>query len=234
MTLYKIMANFSLFETFFFITLAITFILILLLVYHFKDRLSKLEQKSESMFEIIQNLSGTFSEEISRLKVGGASNVLLSPTMNPYVVSNNETKNDLIEADFDVRKIENINLSLVEEEHNNSDSDNNDEDENSGSGDEDSDDENSGSGDEDSDDENSGSGDEDSDDESIGSLEEVEIKSEAETTIEKIDIPHMEEDNNTDYKKMNVAQLRDLVTSKGLSNNASKLKKGELIDLLTQ
>lgn len=204
------MANFSLFETFFFITLAITFILILLLVYHFKDRLSKLEQKSESMFEIIQNLSGTFSEEISRLKVGGASNVILSPTMNPYVISNNETKNDLIEADFDVRKIENINLSLVEEEDNNSDSDNNDEDE------------------------NSGSGDEDSDDENIDSLEEVEIKSEAETTIEKIDIPHMEEDNNTDYKKMNVAQLRDLVTSKGLSNNASKLKKGELIDLLTQ
>ena len=216
------MANFSLFETFFFITLAITFILILLLVYHFKDRLSKLEQKSESMFEIIQNLSGTFSEEISRLKVGGASNVILSPTMNPYVISNNETKNDLIEADFDVRKIENINLSLVEEEDNNSDSDNNDEDENSGSGDED------------SDDESIGSGDEDSDDENIDSLEEVEIKSEAETTIEKIDIPHMEEDNNTDYKKMNVAQLRDLVTSKGLSNNASKLKKGELIDLLTQ
>lgn len=216
------MANFSLFETFFFITLAITFILILLLVYHFKDRLSKLEQKSESMFEIIQNLSGTFSEEISRLKVGGASNVILSPTMNPYVMSNDETKNDLIETDFDVRKIENINLSLVEEEDNNSDSDNNHEDENSGSGDED------------SDDESIGSGDEDSDDENIDSLEEVEIKSEAETTIEKIDIPHMEEDNNIDYKKMNVAQLRDLVTFKGLSNNASKLKKGELIDLLTQ
>jgi hypothetical protein len=221
MTLYKIMANFSLFETFFFITLAITFILILLLVYHFKDRLSKLEQKSESMFEIIQNLSGTFSEEISRLKVGGANNVLLSPTMNPYVVSNDETKSDLIEADFDVRKIENINLALVEKDNNSDDSDNNDEDQNSDSGDEDSDDE-------------SNDSDNDSDDESEDNLEEVEMKSETGTTIEKIDIPHMEEDDNTDYKKMNVAQLRDLVTSKGLSNTANKLKKGELINLLTQ
>ena len=213
------MANFSLFETFFFITLAITFILILLLVYHFKDRLTKLEQKSDSMFEIIQNLSGTFSEEISRLKVGGASNVILSPTMNPYVVSNDNTTNDLIEADFDVRKIENINLVLDEDKDQNSNDHSDDENDVSDSDEEE------------SDDENDGSGEEESDDENDEQLEEIELNSETETTIEKIDIPHMDEDDNIDYKKMNVAQLRDLVVSKGLSNNANKLKKGELIDL---
>ena len=221
MTLYKIMANFSLFETFFFLTLAITFILILLLVYHFKDRLTKLEQKSDSMFEIIQNLSGTFSEEISRIKSGGNGNVILSPTMNPYVVPNDE--NDLIEAGFDVRKIENINLELQEnneddiddEEYSDSDSDENEDESNSDEG---------------SDNEEESSEVEDNDQQ----LNEIDLKSEDETTIEKIDIPHMVENDNTDYKKMNVSQLRELVTSKGLSNTVGKLKKNELIDLLSQ
>ncbi len=217
------MANFSLFETFFFITLAITFILILLLVYHFKDRLTKLEQKSDSMFEIIQNLSGTFSEEISRIKSGGNGNgnVILSPTMNPYVVPNDE--NDLIEADFDVRKIENINLALQEnneddiddEEYSDSDSDENEDESNSDEG---------------SDNEEENSEVEDNDQQ----LNEIDLKSEDETTIEKIDIPHMVENDNIDYKKMNVSQLRELVTSKGLSNTVGKLKKNELIDLLSQ
>jgi len=215
------MANFSLFETFFFITLAITFILILLLVYHFKDRLTKLEQKSDSMFEIIQNLSGTFSEEISRIKSGGNGNVILSPTMNPYIVSNNES--ELIEADFDVRKIENINLALQEnnneddiddEEYNDSDSDDNEDESDSGEG--------------------SDNEEESSDAEENDELNEIDLKSEDETTIEKIDIPHMDENDNTDYKKMTVAQLRELVTSKGLSNTGGKLKKNELIDLLSQ
>lgn len=215
------MANFSLFETFFFLTLAITFILILLLVYHFKDRLTKLEQKSDSMFEIIQNLSGTFSEEISRIKSGGNGNVILSPTMNPYVIPNDE--NDLIEAGFDVRKIENINLELQEnneddiddEEYSDSDSDENEDESNSDEG---------------SDNEEESSEVEDNDQQ----LNEIDLKSEDETTIEKIDIPHMVENDNTDYKKMNVSQLRELVTSKGLSNTVGKLKKNELIDLLSQ
>lgn len=43
-------------ETFFFISLGITFILILLLVYHFKQRLSTLETKSDTMFDIMNNI----------------------------------------------------------------------------------------------------------------------------------------------------------------------------------
>ena len=106
------MANFSLFETFFFLTLAITFILILLLIYHFKDRLSKLEQKSDSMFEIIQNLHGTFNDELTKLKASGGNNqVILGPTLDPYVVPQNETLN-LIEEEFDIKKIENIDLVI--------------------------------------------------------------------------------------------------------------------------
>lgn len=50
------MALFKFIETFFFISLAITFLLVLLLVYHFKQRLGVLEQKSDNMFEIVNNI----------------------------------------------------------------------------------------------------------------------------------------------------------------------------------
>lgn len=50
------MGVFNFMETFFFISLGITFILILLLVYHFKQRLSMVEQKSDTMFDIMNNI----------------------------------------------------------------------------------------------------------------------------------------------------------------------------------
>ena len=203
------MANFSLFETFFFLTLAITFILILLLIYHFKDRLSKLEQKSDSMFEIIQNLHGTFNDELTKLKASGGNNqVILGPTLDPYVVPQNETLN-LIEEEFDIKKIENIDLVI----------DKNDEEAEDESIEEDSDEEEDESIEEDSD--------EDEDEDEI-------VQSDTETTIEKIDVPSMSNIEIKDYKKMNVTELRSLVSSKGLSATPNKLKKNELIDLLSQ
>jgi hypothetical protein len=50
------MAFFNFIETFFFISLGITFVLILLLVYHFKQRMTGLEQKCDTMFEIINDM----------------------------------------------------------------------------------------------------------------------------------------------------------------------------------
>ena len=50
------MGLFNYIDTFFFISLGITFILILLLVFHFKQRIASLEQKNETMFEIINNM----------------------------------------------------------------------------------------------------------------------------------------------------------------------------------
>ena len=47
------MGFFSIIETFFFISLGITIILVALLVYHFKQRLSLVEQKYETLFDII-------------------------------------------------------------------------------------------------------------------------------------------------------------------------------------
>jgi len=50
------MGFFNLIETFFFLSLGITFVLILLLVYHFKQRLTSLENKCDTVFEIISNM----------------------------------------------------------------------------------------------------------------------------------------------------------------------------------
>jgi len=58
------MGLFNFIETFFFISLGITFVLILLLVYHFKQRMVILEQKGDTMFEIINNIV----KELSLLK----------------------------------------------------------------------------------------------------------------------------------------------------------------------
>jgi len=51
-----IMGIFNYIDTFFFISLGITFVLILLLVFHFKQQIVTLEQKNDTMFEIINNI----------------------------------------------------------------------------------------------------------------------------------------------------------------------------------
>ena len=43
------MAAFSIFESFFFLMLATTFVLILLLVYHFKNRITSMEEKNDKL-----------------------------------------------------------------------------------------------------------------------------------------------------------------------------------------
>jgi hypothetical protein len=50
------MGLFSFIEIFFFISLGVTILLIALLVYHFKQRLSSLEQKYDSLFDIVSNV----------------------------------------------------------------------------------------------------------------------------------------------------------------------------------
>ena len=53
-------------ESMFFITLGISCVLLLMLFYHFKQRISKLEQSSETMFEILNNMV----QELSSIKRG--------------------------------------------------------------------------------------------------------------------------------------------------------------------
>lgn len=50
------MGFFNFVENFFLISLGITFVLILLLVYHFKQRVSSMERKGETMFELLRSM----------------------------------------------------------------------------------------------------------------------------------------------------------------------------------
>ena len=50
------MALFDFVENFFFISLGITFALILLLIYHFKQRISSVERKGDTMYELMTNI----------------------------------------------------------------------------------------------------------------------------------------------------------------------------------
>jgi hypothetical protein len=54
---YLKMLSFKFVETFFFFSLAITFALIITLVYHFKKRMENMETKCDTMFDIVQNLA---------------------------------------------------------------------------------------------------------------------------------------------------------------------------------
>jgi hypothetical protein len=58
------MSVFNFIETFFLISLGITFVLMMFLVYHFRQRLNSLDEKSDTMFEIINNII----KEISSVK----------------------------------------------------------------------------------------------------------------------------------------------------------------------
>lgn len=63
------MGVFNLLETFFFISLAITFVLIMMLVYHFKGRILIIEQKCDTMFEIMNNMV----KEMKNIKYNAAT-----------------------------------------------------------------------------------------------------------------------------------------------------------------
>lgn len=71
------MGFFSFMETSFFFTLGITFLLILLLVYHFKQRIVANEAKQDQMFELINNIV----QEINNIKTSVA---LMNRPSTPY------------------------------------------------------------------------------------------------------------------------------------------------------
>jgi hypothetical protein len=69
------MAIFNFLENFFFISLAITFGLLLLLVYHFKERITLVEKKSDTMNEIVTNIV----KEIKNIRMALHSHPIQQP-----------------------------------------------------------------------------------------------------------------------------------------------------------
>lgn len=212
---------FNCIETYFFITLGIAFILIMLLVIHFKKQLSDIEQTEEKMFVIFNNLV----DEIKHIKQ-----------------MNNTTKDVKTIDIFENQNYKNTLEEEVEEETVEYDSDDSDDSYNSESDDENikfkilvSDDDDKYNDTEikiiDLDLDLVIELKEEQKDEVIELKDEV-IKDEVEELEEEVE--DVEEDlkkNDEDYKKLSIQALKSLVISKGLSIDPSKLKKNEILKL---
>lgn len=196
-------------ETSFFFTLGISFLLILLLVYHFKQRLVLTEQKQDTMFEIINNLV----QEITQVK---RTIALMHRPSTPYPT--NERR--------EMPSVMSIGSHFDE----------NDEDEDE---------------DEDYDEEDLYSASADSDDESVASDERVVVSDDTDDDLhthsivvpvneeEKENLSSVEESENKmdvkpNFSKMTLATLKEYITTKGWVEDATKLKKAQILTIIQE
>ena len=216
-------------DTVFFLSLGIAFVLILLLVYHFKQRLSETETKCSTMFEIINGMAS----EMNTIKgVVSQQQQLMAMRQPPMEgihdlgipVNHLFSQNSQMQEPPVVHHGQNVLTSIGE-------MDNNDDEE------EDSDDEEE---EEDSDEEE-----EDSDDEpemeavklniEFDDSDKIVVSDNEEEPIEDV-TPNVEEivteEVQEDLQKLTLAKLKTLAVEKGLVENASKMKKSELLDLI--
>ena len=229
------MPIFNFIETFFFISLGISFILIVLLVYHFKQRITALEQKNDTMFEIINNIV----KEITMIK----TSTLSSPGMrNPFSFDFfNKFKTE--EQDNTPQEI-----NVVEDDEDEEEEDEDEEDEDEEDDDEEDDDE------EDEEDNKEDSNDEEkvpfkivvldepegdnADD--LNEVKTINISIDTEKSddanlelfIQKTENSIKSESAKETYQKMSLSALKSLVISKELTTDSSKMKKHELIKML--
>lgn len=202
-------------DTFFFLSLGIAFVLILLLVYHFKQRLTANETKCDTMFEIVNGLASEVNamkgavissqQQLTQIR-GGMSSI---PVPQGHMFSNMS----LVEqTQQEVEEIDSDDEILDEETDEDSDSDSDSESE----------------GEEKEGLELVGSQmmiHEDNEDSKIvvSDDEEEEEEKEAENTLQT---------QSVDFAKMNVANLKTYVMEKGLVEDAKKMKKTEILELL--
>jgi len=252
------MGLFNLIEMFFYISLGITFILIILLVFHFKQRITSVEKKNDTMFDIINNIV----KELTIIR-----NYQLMSTQFPsmqYTIGQNDM-NCSYEISNNVKNDEATEYEDADD-----------------SEDEDADDSEDDSDDDDSED------DSDDDDDKMPPLETFDLEEEIKVInvdinneqiqsenipselivedenqdneelpteinesehihVEKVELENEEHLENTSvsdeitsqsdnskeiYRKMTLTTLKTLVITKGLCTDPSKMKKPELIKML--
>ena len=201
------MSAFGMIESFFFLSLGVVFVLLMLLVYHFKQRIATIEQKSDTMFDIVQNL-------VKELKV-----VKTACLEQPFTCSRMDPACMILESDGN-----------EDEDEDDDDDDDSDVDNEDSDGDDDDDDEHENETDGDVKIINMSIGD------IIDIIETQSNDSESDEALVELDItepvPSVHKIVVTDYKKMTVAELKHIVSSQNLATNASKLTKTELLKLL--
>jgi|TARA_Y100000389_G_scaffold203949_1_gene254231 hypothetical protein len=204
-------------DSVFYLGLVITFLLILLVVYHFKNRVTTMEQRCDTMFEIMNNIVQELNllRRQQNMTMGGGIPVNITTTTveqehvypeenDDEEVSEYETDDessylseDDLEEDLEpenkVVELENENILMESPLPDATQSSLLDIDDNN----------------------------------SI-KIEKVE------NTLENEDEPIDDSSTMESYKSMTNSALKALVIDKGLSTNPSKLKKSELLDLLKE
>jgi hypothetical protein len=221
------MSAFGMIESFFFLSLGVVFVLLMLLVYHFKQRIATIEQKSDTMFDIVQNLAKELTTLKGRLSSSGGGGGVRLVDAAQHVYDDEEDEED-------------------EEDDDDDDDEESDEDDESDEEDEEEDEERvkvidigaitpidpiHETDDSDSEDESPVVELNDSESEKIKVLKvPQQLNNDSTMTM-----PTSVEDSNMNvYKKMAVGELRTTVISKGLCSDASKLNKVELLKMLSK
>ena len=223
------MTAFNFFETILLVSLAITFVLIMFLVYHFKQRVTTTEEKTDTMFDIINNMA----KEMTNIRT--TMNMVVQPTVQiPRVPS--YSKIDVSDES-----------DSGSEEDDSGGSDGDDESDESGSDGDASDTEDEeikhiSMNLENNIDNTINSDDVNTDDHDIDEKDHTpEELNNHELIVEKI---NSHEDNDgtesldektysqSNYRKMNLPRLRELMISRGFTIDTSKMKKTDIISLL--
>jgi hypothetical protein len=245
------MGLFSFVETFFFVSLGITFILILLLVYHFRQRFISLEQKCDTMFELINNIVTELNSERRSAHGFGVTSppVLFYPEPDGNTTVGGQAEKPEHFTDMDDSEEDS------DEESDDSDDEYSDSDEDDEESEDDAEHAHIHIAPMDETDNNSVKVilldqveeltelpvDDMDDSASDDNDKPIDLVASDPIVVEKLDVQHLEHTQeasqsekaaNEVYNKMSLQALKTLVITKGLSSDPSKMKKAELIKLL--
>ena len=230
------MGFFNMLEMFFFVSLAITFVLILFLVYHFKQKFTALEEKCDTMFEIINNIVK---------EMNNRNNLVTHQEMPENVIFKPESLvNDVYYESSDLPK-----LVVSESDEDSEDEDSDDEDESDLILPEEMDNDDKSikviSVEINDIDETYSVVDENIISNDVSDIEDPDIEDgldENNTSlvhVEKLEETSLENNNEIVesipmdvYRKMNISALKALVIEKGYASDTNKMKKYELLQLL--
>jgi hypothetical protein len=209
---------FSFIETFFFLSLAVSFVLILLLVYHFKQRITVLEHKNETMIRVMNDIV----HELDTMKhaegfhaMGGSMPTCFMGSFNvPFGMASQGAPRDPVSD-----QVEEVGVgfhdAVADEDDEYDDEDEDDEDE-----------------DDDDDDEETAPETTYDIDESVPKIVVSDSETPASHDTAAAPAPNDAADKPLDVAKMNVQALKQLAVSRGLVSDPSKMKKPELVALL--
>ena len=212
-------------DSVFYLGLVITFLLILLVVYHFKNRVTTMEQRCDTMFEIMNNIVQELNilRRQQKINMGGGIPVNINTSITEDEYQHEPRQEEASESEYET-----------------------DDDESSYSSEEDLEEEA-----EERVIELSNEIIEEDDLKQVQMIEESPLPETTQSSlldiddnpikVEKVETTLDNEEDNEEtestmdtYKSMTNSALKALVIEKGLSTNPSKLKKSELLDLLKE